>query len=182
MIPLPPVILHALGIAGDIASVLTYPIVFFPALAIAVAYSTAKDPPEGGLKGLWGRLAYRKIVVALLVIGAIAYALDLSDRFLFREKRYDATATMTTIHGREYRNLTVRVDGFNFIECTFENVTLIFDGQAPFQLTTAHFAPGSSIRFGSTNLAVNQALYFWDKLREQYPTIPGRFVPRDDIR
>jgi hypothetical protein len=41
--------------------------------------------------------------------------------------------------GKTYKDETVQIDGNNFIDCTFDNVTLRFDGQAPFRFTDDHF-------------------------------------------
>jgi hypothetical protein len=41
--------------------------------------------------------------------------------------------------GKTYKDETVQIDGNEFIDCTFDNVTLKFDGQAPFRFTNDHF-------------------------------------------
>jgi hypothetical protein len=41
--------------------------------------------------------------------------------------------------GKTYKDETVQIDGNNFVDCTFENVVLRFDGQAPFRFTNDHF-------------------------------------------
>ena len=41
--------------------------------------------------------------------------------------------------GKTYKDETVQIDGNNFIDCSFDNVTLRFDGIAPFRFTNDHF-------------------------------------------
>jgi hypothetical protein len=41
--------------------------------------------------------------------------------------------------GKTYKDETVQIDGNNFIDCTFDNVTFRFDGEAPFRFTNDHF-------------------------------------------
>jgi hypothetical protein len=41
--------------------------------------------------------------------------------------------------GKTYKNETVQIDGNDFIDCTFDNVTFRFDGEAPFRFTNDHF-------------------------------------------
>ena len=40
---------------------------------------------------------------------------------------------------KTYKDETVQIDGNNFVDCTFDNVVLRFDGQAPFRFTNDHF-------------------------------------------
>ena len=41
--------------------------------------------------------------------------------------------------GKTYKDETVQIDGNDFVDCTFDNVVLRFDGQAPFRFTNDHF-------------------------------------------
>src|SRR6516164_11674095 len=61
------------------------------------------------------------------------------------------------IEAKTYKNETVRIDGNQFIDCTFDNVVLQFDGEAPYGFTNAHFVPGSKVAIGSTNPAIRAA-------------------------
>jgi hypothetical protein len=53
--------------------------------------------------------------------------------------------------GKTYKDETVQIDGNDFIDCTFDNVILRFDGQAPFRFTNDHFT-------GKFELATNNAV------------------------
>ena len=44
-----------------------------------------------------------------------------------------------------YKDQTVQIDGNNFIDCTFDNVTFRFDGEAPFRFTNSHFGGKFSV-------------------------------------
>ena len=65
---------------------------------------------------------------------------------------------LVKIEGKTYKNETVRIDGNEFIDCTFDNVVFQFDGEAPFRFTNAHFVPGSKVIIGSTNPAITAAM------------------------
>jgi hypothetical protein len=43
------------------------------------------------------------------------------------------------IRGKTFKDETVQLDGNSFIDCTFDNVTFRFDGEAPFRFTNDHF-------------------------------------------
>jgi|SRR5215472_16010416 len=47
--------------------------------------------------------------------------------------------------GLTYKDQTVQIDGNNFIDCTFDNVTFRFDGEAPFRFTNSHFGGKFSV-------------------------------------
>jgi hypothetical protein len=42
------------------------------------------------------------------------------------------------IRGKAFKDETVELDGNAFIDCTFDNVVLRFEGDAPFRLTNDH--------------------------------------------
>jgi hypothetical protein len=48
---------------------------------------------------------------------------------------------LTTIFRQNYKNETVQLDGKNFIECTFENVTFIYQGTRPLQMINCKKLP-----------------------------------------
>jgi hypothetical protein len=58
--------------------------------------------------------------------------------------------------GKTYKNETVQIDGNNFIDCTFDNVTFRFDGEAPFRFTNDHFQ--GAFRLTSNNPIVKSTL------------------------
>jgi hypothetical protein len=71
---------------------------------------------------------------------------------------FDPNAKLEQVFARTYHNQAVQLDGKEFVDCTFDNVTFFYHGDAPFLLTEAHFPPGSNIRFGSTNPAIKLAV------------------------
>jgi hypothetical protein len=71
---------------------------------------------------------------------------------------FRADFPLTKIEAKTYKNETVRIDGNEFIDCTFDNVVFQFDGEAPFRFTNAHFVPGSKVIIGSTNPAITAAM------------------------
>jgi hypothetical protein len=53
---------------------------------------------------------------------------------------------------------TVQLDGNAFTDCTFDNVTLKFDGQAPFRFTNDHFENRSKFQITSNNPVIKSTL------------------------
>jgi hypothetical protein len=70
---------------------------------------------------------------------------------------FDPNAKLEQIFKKIYHNQAVILDGKEFVDCTFDNVTLFYQGDAPFLLTDAHFPAGSHVRFGSNNPAIKIA-------------------------
>jgi hypothetical protein len=58
--------------------------------------------------------------------------------------------------GMTYKDETVQIDGKNFIDCTFDNVTLRFEGKAPFRFTNDHFT--EKFAFASNNPVVKSTM------------------------
>jgi hypothetical protein len=58
--------------------------------------------------------------------------------------------------GMTYKDEVVQIDGNNFIDCTFDNVTLRFEGEAPFRFTNDHFRDKFS--FTSNNPVVKSTI------------------------
>jgi hypothetical protein len=48
---------------------------------------------------------------------------------------------LTQIFRQHYKNETVQLDGKNFVECTFENVTFIYQGTRPIQMMNCRKIP-----------------------------------------
>jgi hypothetical protein len=71
---------------------------------------------------------------------------------------FRADFPLNKIEGAAYKNQTVRLDGNEYINCTFDNVVFQFDGQAPFKFTQDHFAPGSKVSIASTNPAIKAVI------------------------
>ena len=57
-----------------------------------------------------------------------------------------------------FANQPVQVDGNEFVDCTFDNVTFKFEGQAPFRFTTVHFEDASKLAVTSDNPAIQAAI------------------------
>jgi hypothetical protein len=73
------------------------------------------------------------------------------------QSNFRADFPLTKIEAKTYKNETVRIDGNEFIDCTFDNVVFQFDGEAPYRFTNAHFVPGSKVAIVSTNPAIRAA-------------------------
>jgi hypothetical protein len=88
---------------------------------------------------------------------------------------------MKQIWNATYDNQTVYLDGYEYIECTFGNVLLRFDGNAPFRLTNVHFTPNATIQLGSINPAVKQTTMLLSILAQQGKFIGTKMIPADKV-
>src|SRR5215469_6364838 len=84
---------------------------------------------------LWGLICALALVVGLIVgrmgLAGQSNALSLAN--------FRPDFPLKEIRGKTFKNETVQLDGNAFIDCTFDNVTLRFEGQAPFRFTNDHF-------------------------------------------
>jgi len=103
---------------------------------------------------LWG------LICALaLVIGLIAGRMGLaghSNALSLANFRPDFP--LKEIREKTFKNETVELDGNAFIDCTFDNVTLKFDGQAPFRFTNSHFDNRSKYQITSNNPVISSTI------------------------
>ena len=73
------------------------------------------------------------MAAALLTAGFVAYTFDVRDRFFVDHGyrfAFDATRPLEEVRGKEYRNDSVTIDGKRFIDCSFDNVTVVYNGTA----------------------------------------------------
>lgn len=56
------------------------------------------------------------------------------------------------MHGKNFRNEVVPLDGYDYVDCTFQNVTFLYDGITPVKLTHSTW---SNISVKSNNNAAN---------------------------
>jgi hypothetical protein len=75
---------------------------------------------------------------------------------------------------KAYKNETVLLDGLEFIECTFENVTFKYQGTKPYRL---HTSSGNSKKLTTDNVVVGQTVILVNQINgtkledyEIYPT------------
>jgi hypothetical protein len=62
------------------------------------------------------------------------------------------------IRQQTFKNQTVQLDGNEYVDCTFENVTFKFEGEAPFRFTNDHFEKGSKFSVTSDSPPVKATL------------------------
>jgi hypothetical protein len=95
---------------------------------------------------------------------------------------FDPDKKLELVYSKPFKNQTVFVDGYNFMECTFDNVTFVYKGTAPFHFEHSYFPNGTTVRFGSTDPAVNMGLSVQGELIRQGQFYEYRLVPREDLR
>jgi len=102
---------------------------------------------------LWGPLCALALVIGLIAgrMGLVGQSANTQSQANFR-----ANFTLKQIQAKTFRNETVLLDGNEFINCTFDNTVLKFDGQAPFRLTNNKFVSKFSV--ASENPVVKSTL------------------------
>src|SRR5262249_20857471 len=81
------------------------------------------------------------ICALALVIGLAAGDTALAEQSANTQSltNFRADYPLKEVRGKTFKEETVPIDGNNFIDCTFDNVALRFDGEAPFRFTNDHF-------------------------------------------
>lgn len=109
---------RTLSLSEEIASIASFPLVLIPVAIYVVAFRS------------WGtdmRPIYKRLLIAMFVLGICAYAVDIADRFgwLLRLQNY-----LPLIERSDcvIRNDRITLDGFSYKHCTFEHVTLVYNG------------------------------------------------------
>ena len=107
-----------------------------------------------GTSLLWGLICALALVVGLIAgrmgLAGHSNALSLAN--------FRPDFPFTEIRGKTFKNETVQLDGNAFIDCTFDNVTLKFDGQAPFRFTNDHFEERSKLQITSNNPIIKSTI------------------------
>jgi hypothetical protein len=62
------------------------------------------------------------------------------------------------IRGETFKDMTLQIDGREYIDCYFENVSFFYQGNAPVRFTNCHYPKGTTFSFVSKNNAINQEL------------------------
>ncbi len=94
------------------------------------------------------------VCVLLLVVGLIAGRMGLVGHPALSTSNFREDFPLKQIREKTFKNEAVSLDGNEYIDCTFDNVILRFDGQAPFRFTNDHFEKGSKFGFDSGNPAI----------------------------
>ena len=121
-----------LSIAGDLASVATAPLLVIPSVLVVWIYRMLTRNPNGWeikLSVLQG-----KVVIGFLIAAFVAYAIDIADRFYWIE-RIKANLPLTEVNDCYRVNVEVPLDGYSYNHCTFQNVTLVINGNGSSKFT-----------------------------------------------
>src|SRR5262245_21730888 len=108
-----------------------------------------------GTKLIWGLSCALALIVGLIA-GRMGFVGPTPNTMSLANFRPDFP--LTQIQSRTFKNETVQIDGNEFIECTFYNVTFKFDGQAPFRFTNDHFHLPLKIGISSDNPIVKSTM------------------------
>lgn len=118
-----------------------------------------------------GTLIY--VVIGVGIIGfSIYHGLKHQPSNNNSSSNFDEITPLKQIWKRDYSNQEVPLDGIEYIECKFSNVTFRYEGLRPTRLTNCDFAQGSQIGFGSSNPAITQTMLAFDAF--QKVQLPGK--------
>jgi len=108
------------------------------------------------------------IVLVAIALGMSAFSLYSSlHRVSNAQFQFSDKAPLQVIQDKKYVNETVDVDGREFEDCNFSNVTLVYDGVAPYEFVGDHF--DGSIRL----LSRNPSIVDYGALEQSLAKYPG---------
>jgi hypothetical protein len=118
---------------------------------------------------LWSLICVLLLVVGLVAgrMGLVGHPANTPSKSNFRDD-----FPLKQIRERTFKNETVSLDGNEYIGCTFDNVVLRFDGQAPFRFTNDHFEKGSKFGFDSGNPAIEAIIRLMSTFMKLEATTP----------
>jgi len=105
-------------------------------------------PSIRGANFLWALISALALVIGLIAgrMGLVGQPPNTLSLASFR-----ADFPLRQIQTKTFRNEIVQIDGIEFIDCTFDNVTFKFDGTAPFRFTHDQFQGHSKYSITSNN-------------------------------
>jgi hypothetical protein len=181
---MPPWMTGGFRIAVDIIGFLQDPKVGFAVLLFAAIIAVVR---RGGKAGFW---AWRDVApsqwafVVLCAIGIVSFGLNIARQAGWlgaTEFNYNATQKLEAVVSAAYDNQTVVLDGRDFENCTFDNVTFIYKGTAPFVMTDPHFVNGGTIVIGSPNPVVNLTIALAERVMSIAKGVELRQIPWDEF-
>jgi hypothetical protein len=112
-------------------------------------------PNIGSTNLVWGLICALMLVIGLIAgrMGLVGQSPNIQSIANFR-----ADLPLKQIQAKTFKNETVQLDGNEFIDCTFDNVALKFDGQAPFRFTNDHFVEHSNLAITSDNPVIKATI------------------------
>jgi hypothetical protein len=129
---------------------------------------------DTGHKWLRQRLALPVIFVVIVL------ALAFGDLVLHVYPSLFQATTLDTVLSRQFQNETVKVDGKEFINCTFTDVTFRYDGGL-YKFTNSRVAL-TKVGFFSADQKINYAFGLINALHLLAPTVQMEIRPGSDLR
>lgn len=131
---------------------------------VGMASTLYERPAEAGIQ----RLVIAGIIALVLTWAFLGY--DIYDRH--RSQSLITTGSRITyinndawnhyaliqIWGKTFANQTVPLDGYEYINCDFNNVTFLYNGTAPSRLTSSRIQKGTKVALESKNAVVTQTM------------------------
>jgi hypothetical protein len=104
---------------------------------------------------LWALISALALIIGLIagrmgIVGQTPNTISLAN--------FRADFPFRQIQTKTFRNEVVQIDGNEFIDCTFDNVTFKFDGTAPFRFTNDHFQGHSKYSITSNNPIIKSTM------------------------
>ena len=127
---------------------------------------------------------WRKIAGYLIIgIGVIAYGIDVGDRFgLFGEQvsaGFSPSYRGILVSRKVFRNEEVLLDGHDYENCDFYNVTFVYNGTTPIQAGNSSIF--GSMQFKTKNPIVNATLIMTIGFNLIKPDVKFTLVPGTNV-
>jgi hypothetical protein len=78
-------------------------------------------------------------VISMLLtwVGILFYWYGLRKYGLLGESDYWKNYSYRQVKGKEFKNETIQLDGYEYRGCTFNDVTFVYEGKAPFRVISS---------------------------------------------
>lgn len=120
-------------------------------LVVGVSYISKIRRGKAGMP----KLPYGKLMGYGIAFGFILSAVSLW-LALDRVPRYQRHVKFQVIAGQTFKNEKVKLDGKEFLNCNFEDVTIVYDGRYPVRMVGNRFQ--GSLDFTSDNPSIDVAV------------------------
>jgi len=140
------VILEAANLAGAISAFADYPLIAIGLLLFLALTRREREMGRTGRVFVWG----------FLVAGLFAYITDITYHSIWFQNLY-WDRPLVQVWQKEFKNQTVPLDGLEYVECIFENVTFEYEGKGPTRFTNSKII-GQQTRIHTHNPVVAQTM------------------------
>jgi hypothetical protein len=118
--------------------------------------------------------------VVLLTLVAIIWIIKLTSKprpSTNIHSSFDPEMKVKQIVNQHYLNITVPLDGFEYVNCKFENVTFVYEGKGPSGMTRPIIPAGTTLAFGSHDIPIRYAIQIMNFLNSNSERAEIKMLP-----